>query len=319
MGGMTLKDAQDNNLNRVMIALQNAKTPEEKDFAEKQLNKIKEQNEKNLEIQRRLNVGPLDIAAVDRYIKVRENFVDNAILKDPEVGKYLIKNLDDSLSINTLISGSEEATATIAAKRDELAQQFMTSLAKTNSGVPEFDFLYNGGTIDEVTEKVIDEVTEKVEDSDTSKTNIMTFPDTAKGAEDMIAEGNRRGVPLTKDYLDKIKGKKSKEFVEAVEKELIRQQTEKSLGATQEAYEEAASPDAESININRLDSVVDRINDLPIIERTLIGNRIIANYIEEELNIPSSEANKLVPQVKNMLKQKSNNLNTGGLMGRRYK
>lgn len=309
LGGMTLKDAQANNLNRAMIAYQNATTPEEKDLAEKQLNDVKKQNEINLEVQRRLNIGPIDVTAVNEYIRVRENFVDNAILEDPEVGKYLEKNLDGSLSISTLVSGDEKATAAIAAKRKELSQQFMDSLADTNTGVPEFDFLYNGGNVtisNTITEDNVGDI-------------VIDYPDTAEGADKLINAIKNSTDPddtLTLEVVKEAEKNYSPEFSEIIRKEFMRQQTEEGLGATQEAYEEAAYPDAESININRLDSVVDRINDLPIIERTLIGNKIIANYIEEELNIPSSDANKLVPQVKNMLKQKSTSLNTGGLMSR---
>jgi len=309
LGGMTLKDAQANNLNRAMIAYQNATTPEEKDLAEKQLNEVKKQNEVNLEIQRRLDVGPIDISVVNQYITVRENFVDNAILQDPEVGKYLEKKVDGTLSVNTNVSGSETATATIAAKRKELAQQFMDSLAEKNSGVPEFDFLYNGGNVtlsNTITEDNVGDI-------------VIDYPDTAEGADKLINAIKNSTDPddkLTLEVVKEAEKNYSPEFSEVIRKEFMRQQTEEGLGATQDAYKEAAFSDEEAVNTLRLDNVVDRIYDLPLIDRKIMGDKSLRNRIMEELNIPMDKATALVPKVKAMIKQKETGLNTGGLMSR---
>ena len=234
MGGMTLKEAEENNLNRAMIASKNAKTPEEIALAEKQIKEVIEQNKKNLEIQNRLNIGPIDMSVVNDYIKVTENFVDNEILKDPEVGKYLERNSDGTLSVNTNVSGSKTATATIAAKRKKLAKEFMDRLAKTNTGVPEFDFLYNGGNVtpsntiiaqQEASDATMAAMYEGVGET---KQDDSKYPNTAEGAQQLIDAGNERNKPLTKEFVDNLtkSNQFGSEFVGVIQKEFTKQQKE---------------------------------------------------------------------------------------------
>lgn len=315
LGVMTLADVMQQAEDRALQAVTIATTPEEKASAEKALASVKTNNQLMADAKKLVAPDePIDMTLVRSYAITMEELVDKKIAEDPRAQKYVIfSETTGTLSISSLFKDDANAVKVINELRAEYNSSFINNLEETQKTQPEFEFFKEfygkGGTLPDSSTIT--------KDKDGNIVTSVDFPNTADGARAMIAKGTEQGALLNVDVVNYIRENKSPEFAKVVVEEFMRQQTKEGLGATQAAYEEAAFPDEEAVNTLKLDNVVDRIYDLPLIDRKIMGDKTLINLIMEELNITNDKATALVPKVKAMIKQKDTGLNTGGLMSRR--